>query len=108
MAYNEQLADRICTILADTPYREQEMFGGVAFMIDGHMACGVVGDELMIRLGKDGVAAALTEACVREMDFTGKPMSTMAFVTAEGCSDDAALADWVGRASAFVRTLPPK
>ena len=84
------------------------MFGGIAFLVGGHMACGVVGDELMLRLGADGADVALGEPHVRPMDFTGRPMSTMVFVGPAGIASDAALAGWIGRALAYVQTLPPK
>ena len=109
MAFDERLADRVASVLADVPeLREQQMFGGVAFLVGGHMVCGVVADELMLRLGAEGADAALDEPHVRPMDFTGKPMSTMVFVEPAGIESDAALADWIGRAMAYVQTLPAK
>jgi TfoX N-terminal domain len=83
------------------------MFGGLAFMQDGHMCCGIVGDELMLRPGVDGADAALERPHVRPMDFTGKPMAGMVFVSSDGLRG-AALRRWVESARAFVRTLPPK
>ena len=65
------------------------MFGGLAFMIDGHMCCGIVGDDLMLRLGPDGAKTALERPHVREMDFTGRPMTAMVFVAP----------DWLRRAA---------
>ena len=109
VAFDERLAERVSAALLDIPdVREQQMFGGIAFLVGGHMACGIVGDELMLRLGGEGADAALDEPHVRPMDFTGKPMSTMVFVEPEGVGTDAALAGWVMRAVAFVQTLPPK
>ena len=108
MAYDEQLADRIRNILADAAgISEREMFGGLAVMLDGHMCCGVVGDELMLRLGADGVRAALQRPHVRPMDFTGRTISTMVYVAPEGLRGPA-LRRWVEEAAAFARTLPPK
>ena len=53
MAYDEHLAERIRAALATTPdVSERKMFGGLAFMVAGHMACGIVGDDLMLRLGE--------------------------------------------------------
>lgn len=83
------------------------MFGGLAFMVDGHMACGVAGEELMLRLGADGAEAALERPHVRPMDFTGRPLTGMVFVAERGLRGQA-LARWVGQAVAFVATLPPK
>jgi TfoX/Sxy family transcriptional regulator of competence genes len=108
MAYDEQLADRIRNVLAgETGVSEREMFGGLAIMLDGHMCCGVVGDELMLRLGKEGAAAALGRPHVRPMDFSGRPMASMVYVGSEGLRGRA-LRGWVEAAAAFVRTLPPK
>lgn len=84
------------------------MFGGLAFMVDGHMACGVVGDEVMIRLGPQGTADALGQPGIREMDFTGRPSATMVFLTTVATADDGVLRTWVSRALAFTRGLPPK
>jgi TfoX/Sxy family transcriptional regulator of competence genes len=108
MAYDESLADRIRDVLADVPdVREQKMFGGLAFMVRGHMVCGVVRDDLMLRLGPDAATAALTRPHVRPMDFTGRPMSNMVYVAADGFQG-AALDDWVHAALAHADRLPPK
>jgi TfoX/Sxy family transcriptional regulator of competence genes len=108
MAYDEQLAARVRDVLAGDPHiTERKMFGGLAFMVEGHMCCGIVGDELMLRLGVDGAEQALAKPHVRQMDFTGRPMKGMVFVSAEGLRG-VALRRWVERTTAFVRTLPPK
>jgi TfoX/Sxy family transcriptional regulator of competence genes len=109
MAYDEHLADRIRAALATTPdVSERRMFGGLAFMVAGHMACGIVGDDLMLRLGEDGADAALDEPHTRPMDFTGKPMKSMVYVAPPGTETDATLLAWVKRGTAYARTLPPK
>jgi TfoX/Sxy family transcriptional regulator of competence genes len=108
MAYDERLADRVRDVLvADAGLTERKMFGGLAFMLDGHMCCGIVGDELMLRLGVDGADAAVARPHVRPMDFTGKPMAGMVYVAPDGLGG-VALRRWVERARSFVRTLPPK
>ena len=75
MAYDETLAARIREIIGgiDGEVTERKMFGGLAFMLNGHMFTGVVGDELMLRLGDAGAEGALRREHVREMDFTGRP-----------------------------------
>ena len=109
MACDEQLADRLRTVLSDVPdVGERRMFGGLAFLVAGHMTCGVVGDDLMLRLGELGADAALDQPHVRPMDFTRKPMRTMVFVAPAGTATDRALMDWTDRALAFVETLPRK
>ena len=107
MAYDERLAERVRGIVAgEEALTERTMFGGLAFMLGGHMFCGIVGDELMLRLGPEGADTALTRAHVRPMDFTGRPMTGMVFVAPEGLRG-AALRQWVREAAAFARTLPP-
>jgi hypothetical protein len=86
---------------------ERQMFGGLAFMLGGHMFCGVVKDTLMARLGPEGADRALDQPHVRPMDFTGRPMKGMVFVEPEGLHDDA-LQQWVTAAVSYARTLPPK
>lgn len=108
MAYDEELADRVRVVLADEPgLTERKMFGGLAFMVNGNMACGIVKNELMLRLGAEGAEAALDEPHVRQMDFTGRPMTGMVYVEPAGL-DDAAVHHWVEQAAGFARSLPPK
>lgn len=109
MAFDEGLATRLREHLEDlSGVEERRMFGGLAFLVHGHMCCGINGTSLMLRLGKEGVREALEEPHTRPMDFTGRPLSTMVYVDPEGFEEDEDLAAWVGRAVAFVETLPPK
>lgn len=108
MAYDEDLADRVREALpGDGLLDERKMFGGLAFLLNGHMVCGVVKDTLMLRLGPDGAERALTQPHVREMDFTGRPMKAMVFVDLPGLQGRG-LQHWVDEATSFVRELPPK
>jgi TfoX/Sxy family transcriptional regulator of competence genes len=108
VAYDEKLADRVRDILeGDSGVSERKMFGGLAFMVDGHMACGIAGDDLMLRLGAEGAEVAMQKPHVRPMDFTGRPMTGMVFVEPAGFRG-ATLARWVSEATSFARTLPPK
>jgi len=105
LAYDEQLAERIRTILASVDaVSERRMFGGIAFMVGGNMACGVIGDELMVRVGADGHDDALREPHVRVMDFTNRPSRGMVYVGVPAITSDADLERWVSRAS---RSLSP-
>jgi TfoX/Sxy family transcriptional regulator of competence genes len=109
MAYDEVLADRVRAALAPREgLSEREMFGGVAFMLAGNMAVGIIADDLMVRLGKDDAERALTEPHVRPMDFTGRPMKTTVYVDPDGTADDADLAGWVDAGADFAVSLPPK
>jgi TfoX/Sxy family transcriptional regulator of competence genes len=109
MPYDRGLAERVRSILAPrSGFSEREMFGGIAFMMDGHMCCGVVKTDLMLRLGPESVARELQQPHTRPMTFTGKPMKSILLVDAIGTDSDEALQTWVEAAFAFVRTLPPK
>jgi TfoX/Sxy family transcriptional regulator of competence genes len=104
MPFDPGLADRIHQILGRMcPFEEKRMFGGIAYMVNGHMCCGVVKADLMLRLGPAGVQAALKEPHTREMDFTGKPMRSMIYVGAAGIDSDDALESWLRRAAEFAR-----
>lgn len=109
MAYSEELASRVRPLLAaQTDLREQKMFGGLTFMVGGHMCCGVLGDELMVRVGPAQYSAALEQPHARMIDFTGRPMAGMVMVATAGLAADTDLAAWVERGLAFVTALPPK
>ncbi len=109
MAYDEGVAQRLREYLADHPeVVERRMFGGIAFMVYGHMACGVVGDSLMLRVGPEQYSAALARPYAREMDFTGKPLSGFVYVSPAGFETDEDLAAWLRSCLDFVTTLPPK
>ena len=107
MAYDGKLADRVRDVLeTEDGVTERKMFGGLAFMVRGHMACGIVGNDLMLRLGAESAEKALERPHVRPMDFTGKPMSGMVYVGPDGLQG-AALRRWVAKSVALVETLPP-
>ena len=109
MAYDERLAERVRDAVADlgVPVTERKMFGGLAFMLNGHMFAGVVGQDLMLRLGEPAASHALSRPHVREMDFTGRPMKGMIFVEPDGLNGPA-LRQWIAEAAAFARSLPAK
>jgi hypothetical protein len=108
VAYDENLAARVRTLLADrTDVSERQMFGGLTFMVAGHMCCGVNGDELIVRLDPDREADALATPHARPMDFTARPMR--GFVTVEpGGLKGAQLGRWLREAVARAESLPPK
>jgi TfoX/Sxy family transcriptional regulator of competence genes len=108
MAYNEALAARVRDELSGyAPFEERKMFGGLALMVNTHMACGILGDDLMVRVGKLGHQAAIADGA-REMDFTGRPMRGLVMVGAPLLTDEAVLARWVQRAAEFALSDPPK
>lgn len=109
MAHSERLAARVREILAeDGDVDEREMFGGVTFMVNGHMCCGVIRDDLVLRLGADQAEQAVAQLHVRPMDFTGRPLKGFVFVGPRGSRTEASLRRWLRLARDFVATLPPK
>jgi TfoX/Sxy family transcriptional regulator of competence genes len=109
MAYDESIADRVREVLAPrADLSERKMFGGVAFMIAGNMAVGVIGDDLMVRLDPADAEQALSEPHTRPMDFTGKSMKGMVFVDSAGTAADDDLASWADAGADFAASLPPK
>jgi hypothetical protein len=109
MAYDEGLAERIRVAVDQRPgVTERKMFGGLAFMIHGHMFCGVLQESLMARVGPDAYAGALARSHTREMDFTGRPMKGYVYVDPEGIEEDDELQAWVDRCVAFALSLPPR
>ncbi len=109
MPYDDVLAARIRSAFEGKPgVTERKMFGGLAFMVSGNMACGVTGDEIMVRVGPDNHEDALSRPHARPMDFTGRPMRGMVYVARPGFESDQDLAAWVESGASFARGLPPK
>jgi TfoX/Sxy family transcriptional regulator of competence genes len=109
MAFDETLADRVRDVLSPrTELTERRMFGGIAFMIGGNMAVGVIDDDLMVRLDPEEAEKALGEAHTRPMDFTGKPMKGMVYVDSASTETDENLVAWVEAGADFAASLPPK
>jgi TfoX N-terminal domain len=109
MAYDEELADRVRELLAPRQaVSEREMFGGIGFMVGGNMACGVHGEELIVRLSAEEAERGLEEQAVRRFDITGRPMKGWILVSPEGTTTDEDLADWVEAGADFASSLPPK
>lgn len=109
MAYDESLADRVREALAPrAELTERKMFGGIAFMLGGNMAVGVIDEDLMVRLDPTDAQRALAEPHVRPMDFTGRPMRGMIFVDPGGTAGDEDLASWIEAGADFAASLPPK
>jgi TfoX/Sxy family transcriptional regulator of competence genes len=109
VAYDEALADRIREVLsARSEVSERNMFGGIVFMVAGNMACGVLREDLIVRLGEKEGEKALAEDGVRPFDFTGRPMKTTVYVSPERTADDTGLAEWVEAGADYAASLPPK
>jgi TfoX/Sxy family transcriptional regulator of competence genes len=109
MAYDEGLATRVREVLGDQPgLVEKQMFGGLAFLVHGNMACGVRGEDLIVRVAAEATDAALGEPGTRPFDLTGRPMKGWLLVHADGHAEDDDLRRWVDRGLAYANSLPPK
>jgi len=109
MAYSEELAERIRDVIGTPPeLAEKVMFGGMGFMVQGNMAVGVIGDELMVRIDKAATDEALTKPGTRIFDFTGRPMKGWVMVGELGISTPEGLDNWVQQGVEFASSLPAK
>ena len=109
MGYDQGLAERLRDVLRKSKnVTEKKIFGGLAFMLDGHMFVGITGDRLMARVGPDSYSEALRQPYVSEMDFTGKPMKGFVYISPGGFETDRDLEKWVTLCANFVNSLPPK
>ena len=109
MPYDESLAERIRHVCkGKRGVTEKKMFGGIAFMLNDNMCCGVVKNKLMVRVGPDNHDAALARPHAEPMTFTGKPMRGMVYVAPAGCTSDKDVKAWVEMGARFVATLPAK
>ncbi len=108
MTYNAGIADRVVKVLEGREgLTERKMFGGITFMLNGNMCCGVTNDDLMVRVGAGGLEDALDQPHARPMDFTGRPMKGFVFVDA-GAVGDRVLRRWIQRGVIFAESLPAK
>jgi len=110
MAYDEELAQRIRELLhAEPDVVEKRMFGGLAFLVGGHMAVAASRmGGVMVHVDGEDRDAFLEEPHTRPMEMRGRPTRGWLRVDAEGVETDADLEPWVVRAVEYVRSLPPK
>jgi hypothetical protein len=109
MAYDETLARRVRAVLGDLPtLTEKKMFGGVGYLINGNMACGVHREFLVVRIGPDHYQEALEKQHTEVFDITGRAMTGWVMVAPQGCAEDEALRAWIQQGLGFVSTLPAK
>ena len=111
MAYDEALAERIRPLVeARGDVTERKMFGGVTWMLQGNMACGVIGDDLCVRMTPEDADAALAGEDTRPFDMMGggRRAKGMVVVVGSALAEDAALARWVGAGADYALSLPPK
>lgn len=111
MAVDEDLVARLRDVITEQALRhgftlrEKYMFGGLAFMVNDKMACGVINDELMVRVGRAAHDESLAHEYARPMDFTGRPMRGYVFIAARGCDTTASVVYWVRRAIANIESM---
>jgi TfoX/Sxy family transcriptional regulator of competence genes len=109
MAYDEALADRIRPLVeARGEATERKMFGGITWMLGGNMACGVLGDDIAVRLLPEEADRALEQPGTRRFDMTGRPARGFIVIAGDAVSDDDALARWVNAGADYALSLPPK
>ena len=109
MAYNKELAERIREKLRNLPaFMERKMFGGVCFLLHGNMACGILNDDMIIRVGKDAYESALALPHTRKFDITGRAMTGWVMVSPEGHGSDQELDAWLQKGVDLATSLPPK
>lgn len=109
MAYDEALAERVRDLVGPhADMGEIKMFGGLCFTVNGNMFAGIVGDDLMVRVGPEQHEAALRRPGARIMDFAKRPMVGFVYVDRTGTKTKASLEGWLKRALAYVESLPPK
>jgi TfoX/Sxy family transcriptional regulator of competence genes len=108
MAYDLRLADRIRSELGEVTIVEKKMFGGVGFLLNGNLACGVNKNDLIVRVDPEKHVALLKKPHVRPFDMTGRPMKGWLVVEAQGVKTDKQLSRWLKEGVEFASKLPEK
>jgi hypothetical protein len=109
LAYDETLCQRVRDLLGSrTAFVETKLMGGLVFMVNGNMCCGVTGSSLLVRVGEAARDGALAKPHTRRMEFGGRSPKGFIFVDAKGCATDKTLIAWVQQGLAFVATLPAR
>jgi len=109
MAYDQNLAQRMRTYISAYPNTvEKKMFGGIGYLINGNMGCGIHKDYLVVRINPDEYRQALRVPFVKPMDITGKPMKGWIMVSPQGYQDEESLEGWIHRGMQYAQTLPEK
>ena len=109
MPYDLTLAQRVSTLLRGRRgITQQRMFGGLCFLVDGKMCCGVERNRLVVRVGPERYAASLRQQHVKPMDFTGRPLRGFLYVLGEGVKSQTQLKRWIDAGLTHARSLPQK
>lgn len=109
MTYDDGLAQRVRELMTDLiDFSEKKMFGGICFLIQGNMACGIIKYDVIVRIGPENYEAALKKPGASLFDFTGRPMKGWVVVSAKSHESDDQLLNWIKQAVTFTLSLPPK
>jgi hypothetical protein len=109
MPLEESLTTRIhAKLRANDDVIEKSIVGGLGFTWRGHLLCGVMGGDLLVRVGKVGFGSLVTQPGARPMTMAGRESTAWIIVHANYVTNDASLQGWLDHAIDFVRTLPPK
>ena len=109
MAYDEGLAQRVTELLEEKPeFNEKKMFGGICYLLYGNMVCGVLNEDIIVRVGLERYEDSLKSPHTRKFDMTGRPMKGWVMVSPEGHESDEDLEAWIKKGVSFASSLPPK
>jgi TfoX/Sxy family transcriptional regulator of competence genes len=109
MAYSTELNERISKATARWKNTaSKKMFGGICYLLNGNMFCGIQKEALIVRLGINAADKALQQPHVKPFDPTGKPMKGWVLVEKLACQSDDDLNRWLQQARQFAKTLPAK
>lgn len=107
MSYDPGLAERVRAWFPEEAV-ERRMFGGIAFMVRGNLCAGVMGEGLLVRVGRDAASELIELPHARTMMMGKRPMNGWVYVAPEGLAEDPDLTAWLERGLEFVASLPPK
>jgi hypothetical protein len=110
MAYDEELADRIRELHGDeTGWEEKAMFGGLAFLVAGHLAVSVSGQGgLLVRSDPSKAEALIASSAATQAVMGGREMRGWVRVAAEDVRTKRQLTRWVRLGGDYARSVPPK
>ncbi|MBI5074319.1 MAG: TfoX/Sxy family protein [Nitrospirae bacterium] len=109
MGYDDKLAERVRALLIKQhECEEKKMFGGITFMLTGKMCCGILKNDLMVRVLPERYKELLRNPAAREMDFTGRPMKGFLFISLDGLRSDSDLKFWIDESLRFIKKTPVK
>lgn len=109
MPYDIKLVERLRELLLGEPnVEERKMFGGYCFLIEKHMCCGVVGDNLLARVGPEHYSKCVSQNYVKQLEYAGRPVADIVSIEAELTESKEDLIAWLSLCKGFIKTLPAK